>query len=309
MDVKAEQPRQQHVELAGRILAAAVEMGLGAGGRLPEQALAERCNVSRTPVRKALAILASHGAASTSPDGGFVLAGDPASLREKVAALPSSAEEALIEAILGDLAQRRIGESQTVASLQRRYRVERNTVQNALIKLMSDQLAERAPGQQWLLKATVVTDEAVAQSFDFRMLTEPAALTAPGFRADPAALSALRHVMEALAAADERTFDTEAFERSDHDFHAMIARCCGNAVIGEALINHHRRRRSARLHASIGVFRLIQSTREHLAIVERIERGEFELAADLMRVHLRQSRTERPRITGRGVAPLRLVGG
>ena len=89
----------------------------------------------------------------------------------------------------------------------------------------------------------------------------------------------------------------------------MIARACGNPFIEDALLNHHRRRRNGQGPGNVNVFRLIQSTREHLQILEQIEREQMELAADLMRVHLRLSRIQRPRILGRGVPPpLRLVG-
>ena len=46
-----------------------------------------------------------------------------------------------------------------------------------------------------------------------------------------------------------------------------------------------------------------------MQILEQIERGQFELAADLMRVHIQLSHSQRPRLAGRGV-PLvfRIVG-
>jgi DNA-binding GntR family transcriptional regulator len=47
----------------------------------------------------------------------------------------------------------------------------------------------------------------------------------------------------------------------------------------------------------------MQSNLEHIQILEQIERGQMELAADLMRVHIQLSQSQRPRLAGRGVPP------
>ncbi|WP_334173911.1 GntR family transcriptional regulator [Pseudoxanthobacter sp.] len=300
--------KQRHIDLAQQVIAVARESGMQPGEHLPEQLVASRCNVSRTPVRKAFQILAEQGLLSPDAEGGFVLAVDPAAFSGFDPVLAASDEEAFYEAVLRDLAARRIAEGQTVAALQRRYDASRATVLNVLQRLVEEQLVERAAGQQWIFKPVGMSGEALGHSFEFRLLTEPAALLSPGFRADPAVLAGLRQAMEALVAGGEPEFDRRLFERCDDEFHAMIARACGNPFLEEALLNHHRRRRTAQPHSSVSVFRLLQSTREHLQILEQIERGQMELAADLMRVHLRLSRTQRPRLLGRGVpAGLRIV--
>lgn len=310
MTDEARRPRQRHLDLANRVLEVAAEDGLTAGDRLPEQLLASRCNVSRTPVRKALQILEERGLARTDAEGGYRLAVDPAAGPGADEALPGGDEGELAEAVLRDLAARRIDEVQTVAALQRRYGQSRQTVLNALQRLLEDQLVERAPGQRWILKATALGPEAQAESLAFRMILEPAALLSPGFAADPSALAALRQATERLIASDVGDFDVALFERLDRDLHALIARSCGNAFVAEALLAHHRRRRIGMPASGVNVYRLIESAREHLQILVEMERGDLELAADLLRVHLRRSRVERPRMLGRGVPPpLRVVAG
>ena len=116
------------------------------GERLPEQALASRCNVSRTPIRKALQLLAEqidrHGRA-----GRRLSACHRSRLvsRSGGRRTQPAEETELYNAILRDVSAGRIGDSQTVASLQRRYDASRNAVQNALTRLAEDNLAERAP--------------------------------------------------------------------------------------------------------------------------------------------------------------------
>jgi DNA-binding GntR family transcriptional regulator len=311
MSKAATRPRQRHLDLAQRILQLAQESRMAPGDRLPEQLLASRCNVSRTPIRKAFQILAEKGLVAFEEGEGYRLSADPSGLDAGQDTLPTGREDELHAAILRDLAARRIGEAQTVAALQRRYKASRPTVQNALQRLAEDRLVERAAGQRWLLKSPALTPEALAQSYDFRMVLEPAALLAPGFRAEAVLLAAQRQAMEGLLASEARQFDIARFERTDCEFHELIARSCANPFMAEALLAEHRRRRSLPGGGGVNVFRLMQSTREHLQILEQIERGQMELAADLMRVHLRMSRPQRPRLAvGRGVPlPLRTAEG
>ena len=309
MDAKTKKVKHRHVELAQKILDIATERGMVRGERLPEQALASRCNVSRTPIRKALQILADRLIVTAEPEGGYLLAIDPASFPGLEDEARPAEETELYNAILRDLSAGRIADSQTVAGLQRRYDASRSAVQNALIKLSEDNLAERAAGQQWLIKQFAIGGDAVAKSFEYRLSCEPLALTLPGFRRDGPAITSLRHSMDILRAMNETNFDQKLFERTDFDFHMLIARSCGNPFMSEALVSHHRRRRSSQPPVHVNAYRLMQSNTEHMQILEQIERGQMDLASDLMRVHIQLSHSQRPRLAGRGVPPVfRVVG-
>lgn len=303
MNPETKRPNYRHVELAQKILDIVSERGISPGERLAEQTLASLCNVSRTPIRKALQVLAERGLVSTEAEGGYALAVDPAATARLDDAAEGDGESEIYGAILRDLAAGRIAETQTVAALQRRYDVSRQTVQNALLKLAEENLAERGSGQQWLLKQFAVSGDATARSYEFRLATEPLALTLPDFRRDMPALTSLRQSMLILKGMSEATFDRKLFERTDFDFHTLIARSCGNPFMSETLITHHRRRRAIPPAGHVANFRLMQSNLEHLQILEQIERGQMELASDLMRVHLQLSRQQRPRLAGRGVPP------
>ncbi len=293
----------RHVELAQKILDVASERGMHPGERLAEQALASLCNVSRTPIRKALQILAERELVTADTDGGYLLAVDPVATARLEDTSEGEGENEIYAAILRDLSAGRISESQTVAALQRRYDVSRQTVQNALMKLAEESLAERGSGQQWVLKQFAISGDATAKSYEFRLATEPLALTLPDFKRDIPAMTALRQSMLILRGMNETTFDRKLFDRTDFDFHLLIARSCGNPFMAEALTNHHRRRRAMPPAVHINAFRLMQSNLEHIQILEQIERGQMELAADLMRVHIQLSQTQRPRLAGRGVPP------
>ena len=186
----------------------------------------------------------------------------------------------------------------------RRYDANRRTVLNALRKLSDEQLLERAPGQSWLFRPAPQGPDALAESYEFRLLLEPAAILTPGFRLDGVKAAALRQSMEAQLALPDAAFDVREFQRLDTEFHGMIAQGAGNRFVAEAIAGHLRLRRLPGNYPSVNVFRLKQSTREHLAILDQLESAQVEVAADLLKVHLRLSRSQRPQAASRGAPAL-----
>ena len=110
--------------------------------------------------------------------------------------------------------------------------------------------------------------------------------------------------METLLASPEFSFDIREFQRLDLEFHGLIASGSSNRFVGQALIDHMKLRRLPGALSGVNVFRLKQSAREHLAILDQLEARQFEAAADLMRLHLRLSRSQRPQAASRGAPVL-----
>jgi DNA-binding GntR family transcriptional regulator len=301
--------RSNHLDLAQRILETVRRGGFHSGDRLAEQQIASLCNVSRTPVRAALRLLAERGVVRWGKDSGYTLAIDPAGTVEAAADLPSAEEDRLAESILRDRAARRLDDTVTASSLSRRYSADRRTVLKSLRILEGANWIEKAPGQSWLFRASHEGPEALAESYDYRLMLEPAALLAPGFRLDEAQATALRLSMEAQLASQESSFDVREFQRLDLDFHGMVARGSSNRFVGQALADHLKLRRLPGALHGVNVFRLKQSTREHLAILDQLESRQFEAAADLMRLHLRLSRSQRPQAASRGAPVLPAAAG
>jgi len=297
-------PRQSHLDLARRILDFARDSGLGSGGHLPEQALATHCNVSRTPVRVALKLLADQGLVTHEPGQGYRLASDIPLSSPMPSPLPDPAEAELAGRILRDRAARRLDETVTVGEVVRRYRSDRRTVQKALATLAEDGLVSRAPGQSWVFTPLPDSPESHSASIDFRLLLEPAALTMPGFELDHDRAAALRREMVAFLAEPDDRLDGARFNRLDIEFHMLIARGAANRYLSEAIAAHHRLRELPGATARVNVVRLRQAMQEHLQIVDHLQSGQFAVAADLLRVHLRLSRSQRPRAANRGSPPL-----
>ncbi|CAN7332762.1 GntR family transcriptional regulator [Mesorhizobium amorphae] len=304
MQTAAKRPRTNHLDLAQRILDVARQRGFAPGAHLPEQQIASLCNVSRTPVRAALRLLTEQGVVQWEAATGYRLAADLTAQAAVAAELPVTAEDELAEAILRDRSARRLDHTVTVVGLMRRYDAERKTVLKALQRLTEENLVDRAPGQSWLFRRAPDDPEAQGESYEFRLLLEPAAILTPGFRLDGARAAALRQGMEALATLPDAAFDTREFQRLDIEFHGMVADGSANRFVADALSDHLRLRRLPGTYAGVNVFRLKQSLREHLTILDHLESRQYEVAADLLRVHLRLSRSQRPQAASRGAPAL-----
>lgn len=296
-------PRTNHIELAQKILDMVRRGGLQPGARLAEQQLATLCNVSRTPVRAALRLLAEQGFVERREDDGFRLRAEPRP-SGPAAVLPPATEDRLAESILRDRAARRLNDSVTVAGLARRYQTETRIVLKTLRRLANENWLDKAPGQAWVFRATAESADGLAESYEFRLLLEPAALLTPGFVLDDTQTMDLRLGMQGLLSVPDSAFDTRTFQRLDLAFHTLVAEGCANRFLREALNAHLRLRRLPGALSGVTVFRLRQSTREHLGMLDQMDARQWDVAADLMRIHLRLSRGQRPTAASRGAPAL-----
>ena len=297
-------PRASHLDLARKILDLARARGFGPGSHLPEQLLASACNVSRTPVRAALNLLVDQGLAVHEASSGYRLADAFSAASTLAGPLPNAAEAELAGRILRDRAARRLDETVTVGELIRRYGAPRSAVAKALARLVEDGFVSRAPGQSWVFAPMPDAPESQADSFEFRLLLEPEALRTPGFRLDPDRAAALRRAMVAFLAEADSGLDPRAFQVLDTEFHSLIARGAANRFVAEALATHLKLRELPGAAVRTNVVRLRQAMQEHLGILDQMEAGRFDVAADLLRVHLRLSRSQRPQAANRGAPPL-----
>ncbi len=94
------------------------------GAQLPEQALATLCNVSRTPIRAALKVLADKGVVARQDDAGYRLAVDLSSPADFDSGLPRAEEAKLARRHPARPRGRAHRRHETVTELQRRYDAE-----------------------------------------------------------------------------------------------------------------------------------------------------------------------------------------
>ena len=296
--------RKTHAALARQVLELARARSLRTGDHLPEQLFAGLCGVSRTPMRAAFKLLTENGFLDQIPDGGYFVAVDPEADAAAVERKLDAAEGSLSDRILADRAARRLDDVQSVSFLIRRYGVTRSSVLNALSVLQQDGIVERVPGQAWGFRPILDTPAAVADSLQFRLILEPAAILTPGFDLDQTKARHLRLQMKETLAAGDGRISARAFHRQDTEFHILIAYGSVNRFARDTLLAHHRLRRITQKDISTPNFRLRQALQEHLDILDSLERRQFDVAADQMTLHLRLSRNQRPDAANRGSPPM-----
>jgi DNA-binding GntR family transcriptional regulator len=282
----ARPPSRLQQDLLPRIIELIRGDGLAAGAHLPEIALAERLQVSRTPVRAALRHMARLGVLEWRPRRGFVLAKPVEAIdTAKLGARPPEMDRVLL-AIARDRQAGRLPGEVSEADLIRRYGIARPLLLRVLAKLAEVALVERKPGHGWHFLPTLDDPRARAESYAFRRLIEPAALLEPTFSLDPDWLQEMHRRHEQMLAAPWReTTSIDLFEMNAA-FHEGLAAASGNRYLFMAVQQQTRLRRFGNYDWRHGHDRVVVSCTEHLEILKRLEQDDREVAAALMRRHI-----------------------
>jgi DNA-binding GntR family transcriptional regulator len=259
---------------------------LAPGTRLAEVALADRLQVSRTPVRAALKLLASRRLVRQGARRGYFVA-DAVPPAVKTPEKPVPAEtDRLFLAIARDRRSGRLPADVSERDLMQRYGATRPVVQRVLSKLSEVAAVQRKPGHGWRFQPIIADAQARAESYRYRMLIEPAGLLEPGFQLDPAWAAEMRRRHQNMMAMPWRETSSIALYEMNAAFHEGLAAASGNRFLLVAVQQQNRLRRFANYDWSFGYERVLVNCREHLAILDRLEAGEHEAAAALLRQHL-----------------------
>lgn len=255
--------------------------GIVPGGRLNEKRLAERLNVSRSPIHAALNVMAARGLVVRRPQRGVELLAVP-----PVGSLVgSSNQDDLLVKIARDRDQGLLGDEVSEAELMQRYSTGRSIVRSALDALADLNVLQRKPGYGWRF-LTVWNSDIRRESYRFRKLIEPAAILEPGFAPDPSWIKEMRRQHEASLIEPWKDQSSVAFFEMNAAFHEGIAAASGNRFFLEAIRRQNRLRRLSSYNWRHGFDRVKANYSEHIAILDMLEAGDFEFAATLMRRHL-----------------------
>lgn len=285
----AEPPSKLQRDLLPRILEMIRQDALLPGHRLPEAAFARRLQVSRTPVRAALRHLAERGVISALPTGGYALARPADEIADGDYAAASADLDAYCVRIAKDRVAGALPPQASEADMMRRYDIGRPLLLRVLNKLAEVGLVERRPGHGWHF-SPLNDDAAIVESYAFRRIIEPAALLEAAFSPDPAWLAQMRRRHEAMLARPWSETASVALFEMNCEFHEGLIAASGNRYLLLALQQQSRLRRYSNYSWRYGPERVAVSCREHLEIIARIEVGEREIAAVLLRRHLDRAR-------------------
>jgi DNA-binding GntR family transcriptional regulator len=298
--VPAAHPRTNLAELAERILDWLRRRELQPGDHVPERLATEAFHVSRTPVRAALSLLAERGLLERRDRLGFFVAEGLLNAAPAESAAPS----VLYAAILRDRFSKRLDGEVTAAKLVKRYRAGRPEVMRVLARLQQEGIVERALGQRWVFLPALDSLRSQEDSHRFRLILEPAALLQPGFALDQRRARDLRIALNELILQGPAQLDMKRALETDIAFHEAMGDASGNRFLADAIRRQSRLRRLAMSSMQVPPPRLIESCREHLAILNAIEAGDLAGAAEFMRTHLAASLRARPGFVNRGAPPM-----
>jgi DNA-binding GntR family transcriptional regulator len=274
------------LDLARRLGSEIISGAMPAGMRLTEQSLSARLEVSRTPVRGALRLLAKYKFLESEPNGGYRICADAAGRRLPSIAKLGATAEGLYQTLIEDRARRLLPDAVTEKDLLSRYPVQRNLLSKALVRMAGDGLIEKRDGYGWRFLPSLGTADAISESYRFRLAIECAALLEPTFCVN-------REVLERTRAAHERFLQlppqqqkVSEYRELNSLFHEMLARFSGNRFMLHATQQQNQLRRLDEHAEFFKHTRMPQSCREHVEILDAIEQGDQQWAAALLRHHL-----------------------
>ena len=290
-------PSRLQSDLAARILRMLKEQGAGPGHHLVELDLCREFDVSRTPIRGALKLLAEQGAVEARLNRGYVL---KAAVKQAPTIEFVDPEEEEDQRLFIEIAKARnsgiLPEQCSQQEIVRLFKAKLPRVLRVLRQLADLGMIERKPGHGWSFTLPINSGRARMDSYAFRSIIEPAALIEPTFELDQLWLerSRKRH----LEFRKRRWRDTMAVElfEINADFHEGLARCSRNQYLLDAVQRQNRLRSFLNIQWVNGPDRVIDSIDEHLEIMDAIAAGRNRRAHDLMKLHLDSARDVEPTI-------------
>lgn len=284
--------------IAVQIIEHVRELDLSVGAHLPAQSLATKFRVSRTPVNQALELLETLDFVEARPNKGFFLRKSPSDL--ELINLPEvvDEEDPLYFQIAEDRLAGHLPPKVTEAELMRRYNVHRARLVRLLTGMTKEGWLVRLPGHGWEFQPILASAKAYDQSYRYRSLIEPAALREPGYEIDQRAFSQVRMQQQALLDGGIFRFSPTEIFQFMANFHETIVRCSGNVFLTEGMLRVNRLRRLIEYRTKRDRHRLVNECKEHLELLDMIESGNSEQAAEFLERHLDRARTAKLPLSG-----------
>ena len=216
---------------------------------------------------------AARGTAAASPEAGTV-----------AGASVSSTTQRIVESVTAAIVERRLmpGTKLAEQKIADIFKVSRTIVRQALNQLSRDKLVTLEPARGARVAEPSV--EEARQVFEVRNMLEAAIIRRAAAELTAAQIAELRQHLRNERAALQRT-DVSGRTRLLADFHVVLARMLGNAVLADMLGDLVSRSSLIALMYQ-SAHSAEHSFDEHVAIVDALERRDARDAARLMEEHL-----------------------
>jgi DNA-binding GntR family transcriptional regulator len=184
------------------------------------------------------------------------------------------------------------GEVYSAPGLAERFGVSATPVREALLDLVRDGLME--PVRNKGFRVTELDAATLDATGEVRLLLEPEAARRAASQPGPVraqAVARLRPLAAAIVEAADAG-DVVAHVRADRAFHLGLLELAGNAVLTESVMRLRDRSRLYGLPGLARAGRLVETAREHDALLDLLAAGDAEGAAGVMRTHVSHVRGE-----------------
>ncbi|MGO4329505.1 GntR family transcriptional regulator [Cupriavidus sp. 2TAF22] len=263
---------------------------LPAGAHLPAQMLADKLRVSRSPVNEALALLHEKGILTREKNRGFFLAQPVSTPATELASQLGLAEPDVVGAayfqIAEDLLKGSLPTEVSEQAIRTRYGLTSTQLNTVFKRIAQEGWGERKPGYGWEFSTMLTTPDSLLQSYRMRLALEPAALLEPGYRLDARTIERLRTAELHLLNGGIETDTADQLHERGVRFHESLVEASGNPFFIDAIRRVNRVRRLLSYRSMRDRERYEEHARQHLHLLELLERERNVEASQAMREHL-----------------------
>jgi len=272
-------------QLARRIVGHIRELALPRGQHLAAQELADLFKVSRAPVAVALKSLHEAGALRFVANRGYFVDDVPDTLPGPTSEAEHS-EDRLYFAVAEDCLSGRLPARVSENDLMRLYGVSRLRLQMLLKQIAEEGWVVRLPGHGWEFQSILDSADAYAQAYRFRAAIEAEAVRQPGFTVNAEELEAARRQQRGLVAGEMFSLPRDRLYEINSTLHEMIVSWSRNSFFLDAIRRVNRQRRLIEYRATVDRSRIADQCKDHLAILDLLEKGYYGAASELLRGHI-----------------------
>lgn len=274
--------------------------GLEVGSHLPAQLLADRLQVSRTPINEALALLHQRGLLERQKNRGYFLAKSLETIGLVERLVRDTADDEAVNAyfrIADDLLKGELPEEVSEALLRKRYGLTPAQLNGVLHRMSEEGWVQKKPRYGWRLQTMLTTPESLLQSYRLRLALEPAALLEPGYALDADVISRCRAAEHRLLDGAIETDTPDQLHERGVRFHESLIEASGNPFFIDTIRRVNRIRRLISYRSMKDRRRYREHCRQHLHILELLEAGRQREASDELRRHLERTLANHQKIS------------
>jgi DNA-binding GntR family transcriptional regulator len=276
--------------ITAQVIAYIQTEALEIGSHLPAQLIADRLEISRTPVNQALAFLHQKKVLRREKNRGYFLARLINANDQKAVAKLGLNESTVVSSsylqIAEDLLKGALPTEFSETFLKTHYKLTVAQVRAVLKRIAHEGWAQKKPGYGWLFSTMLTTPDSLLQSYRLRIALEPAALLEPGYQLDSHVLEKCRAAEMHLLNGGIATDSPDQLHERGVQFHESLVQGSGNPFFIDTITRVNRVRRLISYRSMQDRKRYKEHCKQHLKILDLIEAGHHGEASEALRVHL-----------------------